>query len=262
MSLRIDPSVLNLRPSDPAKVARRVRSAAPPVMADEAIEDFALWPSKIEGKNQGSIGACNGHAAATALEYARAMQGLDYAPLSAWWIYGTLVRGRDVGSNIMDALSLCEDRGVATESDVRWGDYSGRYPATASASAARHRVLIGDDVSGDWRAILTAVGRRRPVNLAIHADARWLVNNGSLDAEGVAPVGRGPANHAVMVGGAIKTLGNGERAVLCTNSWGPGWGFEGRCWLTRAHIDAATWTEAYSISAAASDPQDIGYAVA
>ncbi len=258
----IDPSILNLQPSDPTKVARRVGSAPPPVLADDVIEDFTLWPAKVQDKNQGQFGACNGHAAATGLEFARAVQGLPYVPLSAWWVYGMLVRGRDVGSNIMDALALCEDVGVATEADVRWGDFSGNYPASAKTTASRFRVLIGDDVSGDWRAIETAVAMRKSVNLAICANQGWLVNNGSLDAYGCPPVGRGPANHAVMVGGGIKTLPNGQRAVLMTNSWSRQWGWQGRCWLTRAHVESATWTEAYSISAAASDPQDIGCAVA
>jgi hypothetical protein len=262
VSDRIDPSILNLQPSDPAKVARRVRSAAPPVRPSSEIPDFVAWPPSVALKYQGSIGACNGHAAATGLEFARIMQGMTHVPLSAWWVYGMLVRGRDVGSNIMDALALCEDVGVATEASVRYGDYSGRYPTTARDDAARYRVDVGFALGQDWGAILTAVAMLRPINLSVCANQGWLVNNGSLDAYGCPPVGRGPANHAVLVGGGIKTLPNGERAILMTNSWDEGWGIRGRCWLTRAHIESATWCEAYTIGAAASDPQDIGYAVA
>lgn len=255
--MNIDPRILNLRPSAPALVARRVRSAAPPVLPDDAIEDFFLWPGKIKGKNQGQYGACNGHAAATALEYSRAMQGMPHVSLSAWWVYGMLVRGRDVGSSIMAALALCEDEGVAPEAAVAWGDFSGRYAPDVADDAVRFRILVGEDVSRNWRATLAAVAMRQSVNLAVCANDGWLVNRGSLDANGCPPVGRGDANHAVMVGGGIKTLRNGKKAVWARNSW-PDWGVGGGCWLTEDHLSYATWTEGYVIKAAASDPQDIG----
>lgn len=256
-NIRIDPAILNLQPSDPAKVARRVRSAAPPIKPREEIPDFRLWPPLVTRKNQGNVGACNGHAAATSLEFARAMQGLPYVPLSAWWIYGSLTHGVDVGSNIMDALALCEDMGVASESSVAYGDFSGNYGPDVKADASRRRISIGYHLGQDWDAILTAVGMLRSINLSVCASSGWLVNGGSLDATGCPPVGRGPANHAVMVGGGIKTLPNGLRAVLMTNSWGAEWGVNGQCWLTRAHIESASWCEAYTVAAASSDPQDI-----
>ena len=243
--------ILNLQPSDPDKVKRLV-SAAPPLAIPLAqVAPFDRWPSEVQVKDQDGRGACNGHAAATAMEFSRAMQGLAYAPLSAWWVYGKLVRGRDLGSNIMDALALCQKEGVAPEIDVEYGDFSGRYSTQAAASACRFKLEIGSSIGQDWEAIVTAVALRRGVNLALRATSGW--SSGNLDADGCPPVGRGACNHAVMVGGGIKRAANGELLIRMANSWGPRWGLGGFCWLRRAHIESTSWFEAYDVLAAGAD---------
>lgn len=256
MSLAIDPRILNLRPSDPEKVARLVSSTPPPVAADHDIEDFLDFPESLEVKHQTNIGACNGFAASSGLEFSRDGQGYPHVRLSPWWVYGKLVGGWDVGSNIMDALALCSRDGVAPDSTVPQRDFSGVYSSTAVSEARRYRIQVGYALGRNWSAILTAVARRRAVNMSVRADGGWLVGRGSLDANGCPPVCPGPANHAIMAGGGIKTLPNGERAILCLNSWGVDWGLRGFFWLRKAHVETATWMEAYTIGAASSDPMD------
>lgn len=247
--------VLNLQPSDPEKVKRLVSAAPPLAIPLDQIRPFDLWPSEVKIKDQDGRGACNGHAAATAMEFSRAMQGLAHAPLSAWWVYGKLVKGWDRGSNIMDALALCQQEGVATEADVEYGNFSGRYSAQAAAAAARFKLEIGSSIGQDYEAIVTAVALRRGVNLALRATAGW--SSGNLDADGCPPVGRGACNHAVMVGGGIKRAANGEILIRMANSWGVRWGVNGYCWLRRAHIESTNWFEAYDVLAVAADSQAV-----
>ncbi|KAJ3057783.1 hypothetical protein HK102_010879, partial [Quaeritorhiza haematococci] len=182
--------VLNLQPSDPAKVERLVSVGVGDVIPASEIADFELWPEQVGDKNQGSAGACNGHAAATAAEFSRAMQGLAYVPLSAWWIYGCLVKGWDVGSNILAALELCKTAGVAPEADVRYGDFSGNYTQQAQANAKRFRVEIGASIGQDWDALLSEVARLKGINASVCANVGWTTGDGNLSAEGVPPVGR------------------------------------------------------------------------
>ena len=247
--------VLNLVESDPDAVRNAVASGPPLEIPLSEVRDFDAWPAAVAVKDQDGRGACNGHAAATAVEFSRASQGLAYVPLSAWWVYGRLVNGWDRGSNIMDALKLCQGDGVAPESDVKYGDFSGRYSEQAKSSAGRFRLEIGKSLGQNWEAIVSAVALRRGVNLSVRATMGW--NGGNFDANGCPPVGRGACNHAVMVGGGIKTLPSGEKLVRMANSWGVGWGLDGFCWLSRAHIESGSWFEAYEVTAVSRDPQDI-----
>lgn len=177
------------------------------------------------------------------------MNGLDFVELSPWFVYGRLVNGWDVGSNIGQALTLIEQEGIPPNREVKWGDFSGNYSATVKAAALKFRVEIGNKLDS-WDEILSAVALRRGVNLSVRATAGWA---GPLDKNGCPPVGRGPGNHAVMVGGGIKTLAGGERCARMCNSWGPTWGAEGHCWLTRAHFDEATWREAFEVVTVVTD---------
>lgn len=245
--------ILNLQPSDPAKVKRLVKSFGVSTIPLSEIREFSAWPADAKIKDQDGAGACNGHAVATSLEASRAYQGMPYVPLSAWWVYGCLVKGRDMGSNIMDGLELAQKSGVAPESDVKYGDFSGRYTQQAASNALRFKVEIGTSVAQSFDEVLTAVALRRVLNAAVRATNGW---SGALDADGCPPVGRGPCNHAITIGGGIKKLRNGEFAVLMTNSWGIRWGLDGTCWLKRAHFENTSWFEAYEVLAAARDPQD------
>ena len=230
--------ILNLEPSPPELVARVQGPPMAPIPLSE-VKPFDLWPGIVKIKDQNGYGACNGHAAATAAEFSRAMAG-HYVPLSAWWVYGRLVMGRDRGSNILQALELIGTEGIAPEPMVKYGDFSGRYSPEVVEAAKGFKVEIANKLT-TWEEIFTAVAMRRGLNLAVRATSGW----GRLDSNGCPPVGRGPANHAVMVGGGIKRLPNGELAIRMANSWSTQWGLDGFCWLTRAHIESASWFEAY-----------------
>ena len=243
--------VLNLLQSDPRRMGL-YRAAPFPTIPLNQIQPFDAWPSDVKIKDQDGAGACNGHATATALEYARAVSGMPDVDLSAWYVYGMLVKGRDVGSNILDALELVQRNGCAPEFNVKYGDFSGRYSTQAQADAARFRCEIGGSLQ-TWEEIVSFIALRGAVNLSVRATNGW---SGRLDSDGCPPVGRGPGNHAVMCGGGIKRLANGELAIRMANSWGVQWGDGGFCWLRRAHIESGSWFECMCIRAVVVDSSD------
>jgi hypothetical protein len=244
-----EPRILNLMPS-PAD--RLVMVPAPRVtIPDSAIVPFDAWPSPLKIKDQDGRGACNGHASATVNEFARYQSGQPYVPLSAWWVYGQLVRGRDTGSNILDALALMTKSGCGTEAEVKYGDFSGRYADGVNKDALSYRLEISAKLT-TWEEVLTAVALRQPVNLSIHVGMRF--NN--LDSDGCPAVGRGPGNHAVMVGGGIKKGKRGNWLIRMANSWGTSWGDQGFCWLSQDHIESGSWFEAFAVKAVIEDVSD------
>src|SRR6185369_6110970 len=112
-------------------------------------------------------------------------------------------------------------------------------------------LTIGDQLK-TWDEVLTRVALRESMDLSICVQDNF--NN--LDAEGAPGVGKGPGNHAVMVGGGIKTSKRWGRMIRMANSWGVKWGQRGFCWLARAHIESGTWFEAFTVRALNEDLAD------
>ena len=132
--------VLNLHPS-PADRLVMVPAPRRTIPASE-IRPFDNWPTPLAIKDQGPYGACNSFASAMVNEFATWQTGQPHVPLSGWWPYGMLVHGHDVGSNILQALELMREYGCGTESDVAYGDFSGRYPPAVNAHALGFRVEV------------------------------------------------------------------------------------------------------------------------
>jgi len=65
---------------------------------------------------------------------------------------------------------------------------------------------------------------------AVHADNRVVNYRGS----GIMPVANGYGNHAVLI--SDLRLQNGTETYLLDNSWGIGWGNQGRSWVVWDHF--------------------------
>ncbi len=240
---------LNLIPSPPAFRASKPLAG---VLQDSEILDFDNWPSSVKIKDQGQYGACVGHSTATSIESERAFSGMSPIPLSAWYAYSILCGGIDRGASIADALTLITADGIAPETLVPYGTINPRKLTDGAHKAApRFRAELAATMTGYEDAISEAALGRFVV-LSIPVGDQF----SNLDPEGVPPVYRGVANHAVCVGGGIKTSKKWGRLIRMANSWGARWGLDGFCWLSKAHIDNALYFEAYSVSAVYDDPQD------
>ncbi len=213
---------------------------------------FFDWPQSIAIKDQGATGSCNGHAAASCIEYGRYVSGMTHKRLSPWFIYAILCKGIDAGSNILDSLRLASELGVSPDEDVPGGTINPRaINKKAYDEAKRFRIEIGSRLT-TWDEIVTATILRRPMNLSIRVGRDFSY----VDNDGVPPVSPGAANHAVCCAGGFKIARNGKPSVLCANSWGSKWGSSGFFWITEDHIVAAKYFECFTVVAVKDDPID------
>lgn len=215
-------------------------------------EPFDEWPSVIKIKDQDGRGACNGHAAATTAEMARYVAGMDHVDLSAWYVYAILCNGIDRGSMILDALELLETKGVAPESDVKYGIINPRQlTTTAHTSAARFKIEKGARIT-TYEELITAVLRRESINLAVCVGNSF--NN--LDGDGAPGLGSGWCNHAIGVGFGLKRSNSGLWFPKMINSWSEKWGMDGFAYLPGKRIVKAPAFEAYTVKCFVDDTAD------
>jgi len=225
-----------------------------PDIPDSELREFDLTTNpdwRVKVKNQGSFGACNGHAAATSLEIARYINGLDYVPLSSWLVYADLCQGWDRGSIIADALKHLSNIGTCEESLVPHGTIQPRrVSAEARADAGRFRIEIGYDIE-THRDLVIATHLRKPQNFSVPVNS----NFNTLDAEGVPGNRPGAHNHAVCGGLGLKRSTKHGWLVKTQNSWGEQWGQGGFFWAAE-RTTQGSYPDAYGVWAAQSDPKN------
>lgn len=207
--------------------------------------DLTLNPNyPLVVKDQGDKGACNGHATATAVELSRWVHGQKHTPLSGWFPYAILCNGIDEGSSISDSLQLIKSKGLAPESDVKYGTIDPKLlTKNAYNDALNYKCEFGS-ILETWEQIMSAVQLRLGgVNLSIYVpDGDW-----NVDSEGVVPAPRGDGNHAICVGHGVKKLKNGQWAIKWQNSWSDQWGVKGYAWYTKDHWVNQRYREAWMI---------------
>lgn len=241
--------VLNLRPR-PASLRMRAQRTLAAVPERDWIE-FSYENVPIKVKNQGSFGACNGHAVASSTEIARWIAGLDHVDLSAWFVYAILCNGIDRGSSIAEGLDLIRREGVCPEADVPWGTINPRrLSAQSHQHAGRFKVEIGSELR-NFDEMMSATQQGRPGNFSICAD-----NFGRLDADGCPGYSRGECNHAVTYGLGAKKGRDGKWMILCLNSWDTSWGLNGYFYIKDYHVNGAPYFDAYEVVAVSYDPED------
>jgi hypothetical protein len=244
---------LGLIPGDPARMMSVPPMAATDLIPESEWVEFHEWPSEIPIKDQNGFGACNGHAAAMAVETSRYVSGMPHVGISAWYIYAILCNGVDRGSMILDALELTQSDGVAPEDLVKYGIINpNRLTAEAHAAAPRFKVEIGERLT-TYQQLGTAIQRRQSINLAVCVGNAF--NN--LNSDGVPGLGRGYCNHAVHVGLGMKKAKDGSWLGLMANSWTTQWGDNGFCWLPLKYLPTASAFEAYTVRAVVDDTADV-----
>ena len=207
------------------------------------------YPVKI--KDQGSYGACNGHAAASSLEIARYIAGLTHRDLSPWIIYADLCGGWDRGSSIAQALTELQQKGTCEDSFVPHGTINPRrITSAARENAKQYRIEIGHTIN-NFREMCIAAQLRMPFNFSVP------VNSGfnSLDQYDRPQNRSGWHNHAVTGGMSMRKLPTGDWVIGMQNSWDISWGRKGYCSIGEKNIQGSGF-DAYTVAAVTYDPQD------
>lgn len=185
--------------------------------------------------NQKTHGSCVGYSAAQAMSRSRVIRGLPYARLSGAYIYSWINGGRDNGAMITDALAVLRDHGTCLESTVPWdviyrsGTKVGDEEAKRFKSIGDYAITSNDQGSAfDWIASAIMCG-------LIPQFAVEVGNNFErMDANGVLGFDSGYGNHSVHADDLIEI--NGKWYLDEPNTWGTGFGQEGRGLLSEKHI--------------------------
>jgi hypothetical protein len=207
------------------------------------------YPVKI--KDQGSYGACNGHAAASSLEIARWIAGPRHMDLSAWLVYADLCGGWDRGSVISEALTHLTTKGTCKDTLVPHGTINpNRISAEARQDAKRFRVEIGYRLTS-FRDMCIACQLRMPFNFSVPVNSGF--NN--LDQYDRPQNRSGWHNHAATGGMSMRKLPTGDWVVGMQNSWKTSWGKGGYCSIGEKNVQGSGF-DSYTVSAVEFDPED------
>jgi Bacterial SH3 domain len=101
------------------------------------------------------------------------------------------------------------------------------YPVTGSGDAGHHRIAAYYAVPRDPAAIKAAIHDLGPVVVSTPWHQSWFRPR----ADGTLP-----APDAAVGGHAIVAYGWDQRGLRLRNSWGPGWGVGGDCWMPDAYV--------------------------
>lgn len=208
---------------------------------DAEIRDAITDPNRKLGRkvfgpewthNQGSVGSCNGWAAANGYARARYLRGFtDGMQFSGSWVYSFINGGQDRGSALEDGLRIGPVKGFAELSLVPPNQI---YPSQqtrrkeAEESAAKHKSFLAYAVKTK-QGFRTALAKGFPVIVAVSAGERFqrLLN-------GVSGVDSGSGNHAVLCDDIL--IRDGQELYDMANSWGLQYGNQGRSYLTWEHF--------------------------
>lgn len=208
--------------------------------APEEIDPRKLFPSHRWTENQGSQGACGGHANSNLVELCLGIAtqaepvhlSRQMAYISAQKVSG--ISG-DRGSTIHGNVKVASERGLCEE--ALW-PYTGRYVTNPPASTwdevwanaskyriAKHAVLRSYDEVFNW--IASGTG-------GVNSGIRW----GVPDAPVCESYRNSGGGHAIALMGYTKRKDTaGRNYILLLNSWGTGWGDNGWCEVAPKAID-------------------------
>ena len=225
-----------------------------PVWSDVDITSAINAPQRRLGRklfgpewthDQGSVGSCNGWAAAGGYARARYLRGFaDGMQFSGSWVYSLINGGRDNGSALEDGLTIGMTEGFAELSLVPPNEI---YPQlqcnrrAAQESAAKHKSFRAYAVKSK-QGFRSALAMGFPVIVAVSAGSRFqqLLN-------GVSGVDAGNGNHAVLCDDI--TIKDGIEVYDHQNSWGTQYGQQGRSYLTWQHLSQPwNYHTAYAIA--------------
>lgn len=228
-------SLGTLAPPEGFVSAFKVFEKEQPIYDDADIRRMILDPhrasrrNKLFGpswiQNQFSKGSCNGYASAGSLAKARRLRGIrDNLLLSGSWLYSLMNGGRDNGSMLEDGLQFVQSHGICPASLVPWDMiYQHQMPANAKTEAAKHKGLVCFAVKTK-QGFRSALAAGFPVIVAVQAGGNFQ----RLDAKGIAGVDSGRGNHAIHCDDIC--IINGSEVYDTCNSWGLGYGDQGRAY--------------------------------
>lgn len=201
-------------------------------------------------EDQNGFNSCSSESATVATAKSAVLMGRPYVRLSPALPYAMANGGRDAGSVIGVVVRALMNEGTCEFSvHGRTPFYRNQIPGHAWQEAKRVRILEAYRAE-NWRELCSGIQRRFIAIYGIQVGR----NFGELSDKGVAPVVRGPGNHAMHADG-MKFIG-GKPYVDNHNSWGNRFGENGRCYLGEEHFRGVKYPDMWLIRAVVEDPQN------
>lgn len=204
-------------------------------------------------QDQKSHGSCNGFAGAGVYAKARFLRGIrDRLRFSGAMLYGQMNRGRDNGSMLEDGLKHLQADGICEEKFAGWDAiYPARWAPGAKENAALHKGLAcyaAETLQG----VRTGLAKGFPCVIAVQAGGNFQ----RLNAKGVAGVDSGSGNHAIHADDLCMV--GGTEVFDAVNSWGLGYGTNGRAYLTADSFAGTFRSHAFYLIGSTAEGDDNG----
>lgn len=187
--------------------------------------------------NQGSLGSCTAHAAATAFGFLR--PGFDLSRLKTYFEARALIGMErvDSGAYIRDAIKVLNKLGAAPEATWPYivAKFATKPPRRVVNAGKKNKVTSYARLSPSQYRRCLADGFPFVIGFTVYE---------SFESASVARTGRvrmPGRNEAVVGGHAVTVIGYatkwGERHYEVRNSWGASWGDAGNFWMPAAYLE-------------------------
>lgn len=221
-------------------LAPRAADAPPAPVLPPSADLRAKCPPVVD---QGTIGSCTANAGCELMEFLEARAAADPAFSRLFvYFYTRQVEGTaptdDAGAEIRDVMKALAQFGACYEPTWPYDPPEQRFALEPSAAAvleaAQHKALFYYRCP-DLLTVRASIAQGFPVELGFSVPDNMMsadcAQTGEVHYPAAAEGFQG--GHAVMVVGYddAKVIGGETGALLCQNSWGPGWGVGGFFWL-------------------------------
>lgn len=212
--------------------------------------------------NQGRRSSCNAYAADRAFRTARIWAGHDDMEFAPEFLYALINSGQDQGSLLPDGMRELCNSGLPPRDMVPYESYQmSDMSIEAKRVAKNYRAyeceqMPTGSVEKHWAMMICSVLRNQPLVTAVHVGDRFM----SVDASGTCGFDRGAGNHAVPADDVSLLTENpkswADFVLDMPNSWGKGFGQDGRGLLTIKHsAEPMKWHATYCVRSVTTDPQ-------
>ena len=202
--------------------------------------------------DQGELGSCTANAIAAAYEFDAARQGLPAVVPSRLLIYyneraleGTTQS--DAGAQIRDGIKVLAQYGVCPESEWPYdvSQFAVQPPQRCYTDAAQHLAIRYEALTQDVSELKASLAAGNPFVFGFTVYS-------SFESDQVAQSGIVPMPHwleRALGGHAVLCVGYNDQTGYFTvrNSWGPGWGDGGYCYMPYQYLSSNLASDFWTI---------------
>jgi C1A family cysteine protease len=209
--------------------------------------------------DQGQLGSCTANAIAAAYEFDQMKQlKYDFTPSRLQIYYNERVKegtvDSDSGAMLRDGIKVVHSLGVAPESEWPYDitKFAVAPPPNVVKDATKHTALVYRRIPRNLQAMKACLAGGLPFVFGFTVYESF--ESPEVEQTGLVPMPRPSeqvlGGHAVCAVGYTDTTDpHAPNCMLVRNSWGPGWGAAGYCWMpTQYFLDPGLSSDFWAIT--------------